>query len=491
MITFTTPEKVGIDSKYVQRFMTEITRQHINLHDVILMRGDQIFFEKYWAPFTADFPHRMYSVTKSFVSIAIGFLQQEGKLSLDDPIIRYFPDKLPQEADPLLARQTIRDMLMMCTCYVTGNWFRPEVTDRLKYYFDRPAEKVPGTLFTYDSNGSYVLGCLVERLSGMRLLDYLKEKVLDRLGYFDNAHILSTMDGTPWADSALICRPRALAAFARFVMNGGAWEGEQLLDREYVQTAVSRQTDNVQRGNHNYNAWGYGYQFWMDEQGAYSFNGMGAQFVICDPKHDLILVCNGDDQLSSETDSPRIFRAFFDHIAAHADNVPQEEELFDLDAPLALSVARGKRISSLLETINGKTYQCLNSPLGKNIGWRWFRLDFTEDGGVLSYENEQGEKQFAFGIKENRYGTFPQAGYSDEYGNRHEVTDFRYKMAASAGWVDENKLQIRVQVIDRYFGLLILTFGFKDDLASVCMEKSAEDFFDEYQGWLIARRRKG
>ena len=106
MITFTTPEKVGIDSKYVQRFMTEITRQHINLHDVILMRGDQIFFEQYWAPFTADFPHRMYSVTKSFVSIAIGFLQQEGKLSLDDPIIRYFPDKLPQEADPLLARQT-------------------------------------------------------------------------------------------------------------------------------------------------------------------------------------------------------------------------------------------------------------------------------------------------------------------------------------------------------------------------------------------------
>ena len=53
------------------------------------------------------------------------------------------------------------------------------------------------------------------------------------------------------------------------------------------------------------------------------------------------------------------------------------------------------------------------------------------------------------------------------------------------------KLQIRVQVIDRYFGLLVLTIGFRDEeWVSIRMEKSAEDFFNEYSGWLKARRSK-
>ena len=112
MLSFTTPEKAGLDPKYIRQFLARIKRQRINLHDVILMQGDSIFFEKYWAPFNEEFPHRMYSVTKSFVSIAIGFLVQEGKLSLDDPILPFFEDKLGPDPDPLLSMQTIRDMIM-------------------------------------------------------------------------------------------------------------------------------------------------------------------------------------------------------------------------------------------------------------------------------------------------------------------------------------------------------------------------------------------
>ena len=487
MLTFTTPEAAGLDPKYVRRFLGEMQKYRINVHDVILMRGDAIFFEKYWAPFTADFPHRMYSVTKSFVSIAIGFLEQEGKLSLDDPIIRYFPDKTGPDMDPLLKMQTIRNMLMMSTCFEGMNWFLPEVTDRLAYYFSYPADKVPGTIFSYDSTGSYVLGCLVERLSGMKLLDYLKLKVLDRIGGFEDAHILSTMDGTPWGDSALVCRPRGLAAFARFVMNGGAWEGEQLLNRDYVQKATSPLIDNNRSDSLNYNTWGYGYQIWMTEQGAFSFNGMGAQFAICCPEKDLIFICNGDDQLSSTVDSPRIFRAFFDHIAAHIDGGTPALPEVELDAPLSLSVAHGEPSSPFAKVIHGRTYQCADNPMG----WKWFRLEFDGSEGVLIYENAQGEKRMPFGMKENIFASFPEYGYSDEYGNLHEMTSFQYKAAFSAGWVEPKKLQIRVQVIDRYFGLLVLTIGFRDEeWVSIRMEKSAEDFFNEYSGWLKARRSK-
>ena len=484
MLSFTTPEKAGLDPKYIRQFLARMQRQRINLHDVILMRGDSIFFEKYWAPFNEEFPHRMYSVTKSFVSIAIGFLVQEGKLSLDDPILPYFEDKAGPQTDPLLKRQTVRDMLMMSTCFGGSNWFTPEVTDRLRFYFSLKADKVPGTLFSYDSSGSYVLGCLVERLSGMKLLDYLKLKCLDRIGGFEDTHILSTMDGTPWGDSALICRPRALAAFARFVMNGGAWEGEQLLDPGYVKAATSCQIFNDHANGYNYNTWGYGYQFWMTEAGSFSFNGMGAQFAICCPKKDLIFVCNGDDQLTSAVDSPRIFEAFFDLIVAHMDGEDPAAEELPLDTELMLSVAPGEAASPFADAIAGRTYRCTENPMG----WRWFRLEFTGDEGALVYENGQGEKRLPFGLKKNVFAPFPQDGYSDEYGNLHEINGFRYRSAISAGWVEEQKLQIRVQVIDRYFGLLVMTIGFRGpEWVSIRMEKCAEDFFDEYSGWLWGR----
>ena len=483
MITYTTPEKAGVDPKYIRRFLAKMEEQRINLHDVIMMRGNEIFFEKYWAPFTPERPHRMYSVTKSFVSVAIGFLLQEGKLSLDDPITKYFPDKIGPDTDPLLMTQTIRDMLRMSTCFVGFNWFLPEVDDRLKYYFSHKADKIPGTLFDYDSTGSYVLSCLVERLSGKPFLDYLKEKLLDRLGSFEDAEVLLVSDGTPWGDSGLLCRPRGLLAFARFVMNGGVWDGEQLLDRAYLQAATSFQTDCNMTDAVSFNTWGYGYQFWMTEQGGFSMNGMGGQYAVCCPDKDLILVFNGDDQLSSAQDTPCVFRAFYDLIVAHLDGAVPEEKEIPLDAPLKLSTARGEAASPFEKEINGRTYLCHENPMGI----KWFRLDFNEDGGAFVYENAQGEKVLEFGRKENRFGKFPEYGYSDRFGNLHQMTDFRYDAAVSAGWIEEKKLQLRVQVIDRYFGLLVITIGFKDPgRVSICMKKAAEDFFDTYEGWLYA-----
>lgn len=75
-----TPEKAGICSANVQKFIEFLEKNQLSTHDVILSRGNDIFFETYWEPFGPDFLHRMYSVSKSFVSLAIGFLEQEGKL---------------------------------------------------------------------------------------------------------------------------------------------------------------------------------------------------------------------------------------------------------------------------------------------------------------------------------------------------------------------------------------------------------------------------
>lgn len=472
--------KAGLAPGQLQRFMSAMERRGIQFHSVLMARRGETFFEKYWAPFDETKNHRMYSVTKSFVSVAIGCLIDEGKLRLTDRICDFFPDKLPPSVPALLQEQTIEDMLTMRTCMTDLNWFRPEVTDRLRFYFGSTPTKPAGTVFHYDSTGSYVLGCLVERLSGKNLLDYLREKVLNRLGGFESAQLLRTMDGTPWADSALLCTPRTLMRFAQLLLNEGEWNGEQLVSREYVRAAVSMQTDNSLTGGCGYDESGYGYQIWRVFGKAFALYGMGGQFAVCVPEKQFIFVCTGDNQLNAVENNHVLFDTLFDEIVDCLDG-EEPDRSWDMDAPRALSVARGKKESSFAARINGTRFRMEQNPMGI----RWLRVHWDAQGrGCLEWENAQGKKQLPFGMKENWIGPFPQAGYSDGQGNAHELTDFRYRCAASGGWVEETKLQIRVQVIDRYFGILVITLGFRPDgKLGVRMSKCAEDFFSEYEGW--------
>ena len=478
MITMTTPAEAGIPEATVLKFMNTLRRHEINLHSVLMMQGGKLFYERYWKPFDADTPHRMYSVTKSFVSVAVGCLVDEGRLCLDDPVIRYFPDKLTEVVPELLKEQTVRDMLTMRTCFLGSNWFKPEVRDRTAFYFSQTPVKPAGTLFDYDSTGSYILGVLVERLSGMPLMDYLRKKVLDKIGGFENAQMLKTPDGTSWGDSALLCTPRAMLNFARFVMNMGTWEGERLLSEEYLREAVMPWAQTDLEAVRTYNTHGYGYQIWRCEGNAFSFHGMGAQYAICVPDKDFIFVCTGDNQYNRELAAPIIFHAVFEELLG-------DDERIDDSWPDELPVAHGAAHSPFEDAINGAEFICVDNPMGI----RRFRLCFSGGKGTFEYTNAQGEKQLHFNMKENRIGLFPQLGYSDEYGNVHENNGFMYRCAASAGWLDEKTLQLRVQIIDRYFGSLVATFGFRDaHTACLRMVKVAEDFLDEYSGWAGAFR---
>lgn len=485
MTGWISPREAGLEEKWIIRFLKRMQRQHINLHSVLMLRGQHIFFEKYWAPFDESTIHRMYSVTKTFVSMAIGCLADEGKLALTDPIIRYFPDKLPKQVPPEMQEQTIEEMLMMSTCQAEGHsWFQPGVHDRTAFYFAQKPDKPAGTNFYYDSNGSYILGVLVERVSGMPLMDYLRKKLLDRIGGFESAVLLKTPDGAPWGDSGLLCTPRALARFARLVMNLGNWEGEQLVSRAYVQRAISKRTDNNPEGGRRYDQWGYGYQIWRTFENSFSFNGMGSQFAICVPERDFIFVCTGDTQLTSQTDSPAIFDGVFEEIVHHLDGGTEDAGEETLVQESQLSVALGAKESAFQERLQGVSFQCQENPMGISS----FRLEWTGEEGALLYENAQGKKRLPFGMKKNIFCKFPEEGYSDARGNVHERNGFLYDCAVSAGWVEERKLQLRVQVIDRYLGILIITLGFREDgVAGVRMSKSAEDFFQTYEGWMTAR----
>ena len=173
-----TPAQAGIDSRWVEKFILALDKRGLAMHSALLMKGNNIFSECYWAPFRMDLPHRMYSQTKSFVGIAMGLLEEDGLIRLDDPIHTYFPDKYQRQLPRCLKELTIRHMLTMQTAGAAPSWFRLEAEDRTALYFEQnKADHPAGHQFCYDSAGSQVLCALVERLSGKSLFDYLNDRI--------------------------------------------------------------------------------------------------------------------------------------------------------------------------------------------------------------------------------------------------------------------------------------------------------------------------
>ena len=491
MFEIITPEQAGISSRKVERMLSFLERNGYVFHSLLLMKGDALFGEYYWKPFDRDFCHRMYSQTKSYVGIAIGLLVEEGKLLLDDPIIKYFPEKIEKAPYAHLAAQTVRDMLSMRTAVKPPHWFTSADPDRTHEYLNEGRDIGPsGTVWAYDSAGSQVLASLVERLSGMSLFDYLNEKIFQHLGTFRDATVLKTPNGDSWGDSALICTSRDMASFARLLCKDGVHEGKRLIPADYLREACSRVTYNHETAFGAYDEAGYGYQIWQTKMGGFAFHGMGGQFTIGIPALDLTVVATGDNQ-GHRSAGQLLFSAIEEFLVLDMSNSPLPADevayasLSARTADLRLAVCDGHRTSPFADQINGVSYT-----LGENpYGWHWFSFDLEGDHGMLRYENAQGVKEIPFAFGRNMFCKFPQYGYSDGVGGMRTTDGFLYDCAASAGWLCDNALAVRVQIIDRYFGNLFMIFAFKGDEVAISMIKNAEDFLVEYSGRATARRK--
>ncbi len=483
-----TPEAAGIRSSQVKRFYDFLDACNLSTHSVIMSRGGKIFSECYYEPFGKDFLHRMYSVSKTFVSIAVGFCIQDGLLSLDDTMDKFFPDHIEKDG-AIIHTTTVRELLSMQTDQKGVNWFKQHPKDRSEVYFRTPASKKSGTLFDYDSSGSYMLGVIVERLTGKPFLKYLQEKVLDDIGFSKDAYCIKAPGGYSFGDSGVMCTARDLHIFARFILNGGTWNGKRYLNEEYIRAATDMKVCTSDYGFLDHGSFGYGYLIWGAPEGCFAMLGMGNQVALCDPKHDFVFVINSDNQ-GNTRGYEQIFTALYIYIINElGDPMPEnEEENAALEASLKnkkLFFLKEAKNSPFSEKINGVTFVPDENPMKiKN-----FRLEFEGDEGVFHYENATGEKSLRFGFGHNVFMPFPEEGYSDLTANEYAKGNF-YASAISADWCEEQKLRIRVQIIDKYFGNLAIIFGFKNENeVSVQMSKTAEDFLNEYNGVMNAVRK--
>lgn len=484
------PEQMGISSKQILKFLQKVKDNGIMMHSMLMMRKGHVVAEGYFAPFHKDYKHRMYSVSKTFVSTAIGLLVDEGRISLDDHICDFFQDKLPENPHPYVLDMKIRDLLMMSTPYTT-NTYSEKDKDWAWTFFNTEPSHPAGTVFSYDTSATYTLNVLVERLVGKPFLEYLKDKMLRELGFSEDAWCIKAPEGNTWGGSGVICTTRDLARLALVYMNGGKIGGKQYLSEEYVKAASSRQIDNSQTGHRDYvHGNGYGYQIWILKDGAFAFCGMGMQLAICVPKKDFLFVCTGDTQGSAQVYSG-VMELLWEEIVEELqpDALPTDDKAASqlaetLSNLTAVNPLIGKSSSPWAEKINGRQYVLESNPMGIVK----LSVEFNGKEGQLILDKQGEEKRIDFGLEDYKIGCFPETHY---YGDTIGIPKGEmYKCMAIGQWTQEDKLVIRVYIIDDYFGNMNITLGYKGEELGVFMSKTAEWFLNEYQGFAGGRLSK-
>jgi len=471
---------VGIPAQAILNFLRRIDAERINMHGFLLVRHNRIAAEGYWAPWTADRKHRMYSISKSFVALAVGLLIDEGKLSLTDRVADYFPDKVPANLHPWVAASTVRDLLIMATAHSSTSYGRDDA-DWVWTFFNKQPSHPPGTIFSYDTAATVVLTAIVEQLAGAAFLDYMRPRFLDHIGFAADAWCVRRPEGGSWGGSGVICTLRDMTKVALATLNSGLWGDKRVLPAAYVRAATAKQIDNSLGGNI-----GYGYQIWCERDNGFSFRGMGSQYAIAVPAKGFLFTCIADTQ-GAPSGSP-IPTVMWDEIYPHLADGPLPENP-DTHAALAAKIAQlavlplpGNADAPVAAAVNGAWYTLAANPMGITR----MRLSFRGDQGTWEYTNGQGDNTLPFGIGRVLAGKFPQRTYFGE--QIGVISGVAYDCLASAAWIDAQTFNLEVAITDDYLGGLRISFAFTGDEIGIFMTKQAEWFLDEYQGFAGGKR---
>lgn len=271
----------------------------------MVVRHGHVVAEGWWAPYSAERPHLLYSLTKSFTSVAVGLAIADGLLSLDDRVVDVLPDHVPADISAQGRRITVHHLLSMTAGHAVDSLdqaWRLEPGDLTKGFLRVPFTETEGTQHVYDNATTYVLARIVERVTGRDLPELLDDRLFKPMG-IDHAEWDRVASGATFGFHGLHLTTEAVAAFGQLLLREGVWADRQLVPREWVRLATSRHIETRQLPDGSLDAdsiAGYGYQFWMSRDG-YRGYGCFEQLCMVFPQHDLVVAMTAGDGPSGAT----------------------------------------------------------------------------------------------------------------------------------------------------------------------------------------------
>lgn len=270
---------------------------------LLAVHHGEVALEHYGEAIDGSSTLRSWSMAKSMLHAAVGVLVAEGRLHLDEPA------PVPQWSDPSDPRHgiTLRQLLVMRPGLQWNEEYdegvrsdvqpmlfgrdRGPVADTAAFAAEKPLACEPGSFLNYSSGTSNIVSALVRDVvgAGEHCEAWLRRRLFDPLGMvsatpkFDDS-------GTWMASSYCFCTARDFARFGELYLQQGQWQGEQLLDPDWVRMAGVETGRDEQRRIHSAHWWIFGDNPW----GAFHASGYLGQYIVVVPPLDLVVVRLGE-----------------------------------------------------------------------------------------------------------------------------------------------------------------------------------------------------
>jgi CubicO group peptidase (beta-lactamase class C family) len=435
-----TPESQGISSRAIQAFVQAADSGIDGMNSFMLVRHGHVVAEGWWAPYDARTPHVLYSLSKSFTSTAVGMAIADGKLSLDDEVLKFFPDEAPGQPSANLRAMRVRDLLRMNTGHVTEAQLFGQVDSSMrsaswvKRFFAHPVQFKPGTHFLYNSPATYMLSAIVQKVTGQTVLDYLTPRLFEPLG-IERPTWVQSPEGINAGAYGLSVRTEDIAKFGQLYLQKGQWNGKQLIPAAWVEEATARQTSNGSSPRSDWDQ-GYGYQFWQSRHG-YRGDGAFGQYMLILPKYDAVVAIT-----SGVKDMQSVMNLVWDKLLPEMQSGPVAEDdgaqraLRTALAGLGMHTPAGKATSPLARSISGKWYE-----LAANAaGLRAVALDLTSKSPALLVRSAASESRTPLGL-----GTWGRTtpGFANGIERMLSVPE-RPQIAASGAWTADSVFRVKL-----------------------------------------------
>jgi CubicO group peptidase (beta-lactamase class C family) len=350
------PEEVGVSSVKLQAFLDDMRAQNIEQHSIFVLRHGIVAAEYYRAPYTADYAHVMYSCSKSMAAIAVGFAIEEGHFGLHDKVLDFFPEWKPKVPDAKLESLEVFHLLTMTAGKDPNVMTNKMGLDWIRQYFTCPWAFAPGTDWKYVNENQHILLEIVRRTTGQTATQYLTPRLYEPLNFGRVPYWETSLTGTEAGGWGLFLRTEELAKVAQCLLDGGVWDGEQVIPADW---AREMQQDHVSNNSVN-NAdvadqkLGYGYCLWQNPiPNSSRFDGMFGQYAVLMHDQDAVLcvTCN-------EIDEPKIRAVIWDHFpgAFCAEMATKPADSVALSLPPIDQPYAQPRSAETEQSIAGRTY---------------------------------------------------------------------------------------------------------------------------------------
>jgi CubicO group peptidase (beta-lactamase class C family) len=441
-----TPEAEGVASSGILAFLDAVAKSKHEIHSVMIVRHGRVIAEGWWAPYTAAGNHTLYSLSKSFTSTAVGLAVAEGKLKVDDKVVSFFVKELPDAVSENLAALRVKDLLSMATgneTEPTGAVTREE--DWVRAFLLQPIAHKPGSVFMYNSAATYMCSAIVQKLTGQKIIDYLRPRLFEPLG----------IEGMTWEECprgintggwGLSVPTEALAKFGQLYLQKGKWEGRQILPAAWVDEATSFKIQQPSPAKPSRpaekNDWlqGYCYQFWRCTHGAFRGDGAFGQFMVVMPEKDAVVVITSESgNLQGELD------LVWEHLLPAIKDTPlpldtaTHGQLKSVLANLALPLPKSAPVSPTAARISGKVFKLETNASGiQNVSF-----DFKDGTCTFTARTADAVHPIACGIEQwQRSETaFPEMPPRLAIRGRPPAGT-KFKVAASGTWREESTFEM-------------------------------------------------